>query len=163
MNALRKLTVSTAAYLLVTALALAAAVWQGTLWFQDHRYDERRQAAVEVAEDQVLDLTTLDSKTVDAKLKAMGERLSGDFKRQFDGFSETFAGAVTDEKISAAGTVRSVAVSSYDDDTASVLVATRVQVSNGDKPETTQRDYRMRVLLGRDGDVWLVTGMEFVR
>lgn len=163
MNLLRKLSLSTAAYLLVTALAVAAAVWQGTLWFQDHRYDDRREAAIAVAEDQVLDLTTLDTKTVDAKLKAMGERLGGDFKRQFDGFSETFAQAVTADKISAAGQVRSVAVSSYDDDKASVLVATTVQVSDGDKKEATQRDYRMRVLLDRDGDAWLVTGMEFVR
>jgi len=163
MNALRKPTLSTAVFFLVTALALGVVTWQGTAWFQDHRSDDRRQAAVEVAEDQVLDLTTLDTKTVHAKLKAMGERLSGDFKRQFDGFSKTFAQAVTADKISATGRVRSVAISSYDEDKASVLVATTVQVSDGDKKQATQRDYRMRVLLDRDGDAWLVTGMEFVR
>lgn len=163
MSVVRKPTLSTAAFLLVTALVLAAAVWQGTVWFQDHRYDERRQSAIAVAEDQVLDLTTLDSESVDAKLKAMGKRLSGDFKRQFDGFSQTFSEAVTADKISATGEVKSVAVSSYDEETASVLVATTVQVTDGDQKKPTQRDYRMRVLLDRTGDDWLVTGMEFVR
>jgi len=152
----------TALFVVVTVLGIAAVVWQGGIWYQDRRDDDRREAAVEVARAQVLDLSTLDSGTIDAKLAAMSRRLSGDFKRQFDGFSQTFADVVTEDKISATGEVKSVAVDKYDGESASILVATSAEIAYGKSKKTTQKDYRMRVELDRKGDSWLITGMEFV-
>lgn len=151
-----------AALVVVTLVALAAVAWQAVSWYGDRQDDDRRDAAVEVARAQVLDLTTLDSATIDAKLAAMGKRLNGEFKRQFDGFSKTFSQVVTDDKISATGEVKSVAVDKYDGDAASVLVATSAQVKQGKAKTATDKDYRMRVEMERKGDDWLITGMEFV-
>jgi len=150
------------ALLVVSAVAVAAVVWQGILVFQDRQDDARRDEAVEVAQEQVLDLTTLDSDTIDEKLEAMGKRLSGDFKRQFDGFADTFADVVTDDNIRATGEVKAVAVDQYDGESAVVLVATSAEVAHGKSDRTAPKDYRVRVELDRKGDTWLITGMEFV-
>ncbi len=156
-------TVSARAALLVASVLAAAAVaWQGVGWYQDKQDDDRRDAAVAVARDQVLDLTTLDSETIDDKLAAMAKRLGGDFKRQFDGFAETFAEVVNDDNIRATGEVEAVAVDQYDGNNAVVLVATTAEVAHGKSDEATEKSYRMRVELDRSGDRWLITGMEFV-
>jgi len=150
---------------LLAALLLSGALllWQGLVWFDDTRYDDRRDDAVSVAEAQVLDLTTMDSSTVEKSLDRMGERLSGDFKRQFEGFTEAFAGAVTKDKVKATGEITGAAVSEYDDgESASVIVASTAQVASGGK-EPVERHWRFKVLLDRDDDQWLISGMEFVQ
>ena len=158
----KKLGSSVVLLVALTVLAGAALAWQGQVW-RDHRNDDdARAAAVQVATDQVLDLTTLDSDTIDAKVAAMGKRLSGDFKRQFDGFSQTFADVVADDKIRASGELKSVAVAAYDGHKADILVATTVDITTGKAKKPTQRDYRMKVSLEGSGDDWLITGMEFV-
>jgi len=147
------------------ALLLSAAllVWQGTVWLDDTRTDDRRNDAVAVAKEQVLDLTTMDSSTVKQKLTDMGRRLSGDFKRQFEGFTEAFAQAVSKDQVKTTGEVTAAALSEYDDETsASVIVASTAQVASGGK-EPVERHWRFKVLLDRDDDEWLISGMEFVQ
>lgn len=151
-----------AALVVVTLIAVAALAWQAVIWNGDRQDDNQRDAAVAVARAQVLDLTTLDSTTIDERLAAMGKRLSGAFKRQFDGFASTFSDVVNDDKISATGEVKSVAVDRYDGDAATILVATSAQVTQGTEKRATAKDYRMKVDLERKGDTWLITGMEFV-
>jgi Mce-associated membrane protein len=147
----------------VSAAALALLVWQATVWVQDLRDDGRRSAAVDVAKAQVLDLTTLDSASVAAQVAAMGNRVTGDFKRQFDGFSQTFADVVQHDQIKATGEIKAAAITSYDDNAAVVIVASSAQVSTQKQTTPTQRDYRISVSLERSGGSWLVSGMEFVR
>jgi len=161
MNA-RRLPTTSVALGIVTLVALALLGWQVVVWVDDHRADDRRHAAVAVAEEQVLDLTTLDSSSVKSKLEAMGSRVTGDFKRQFEGFSQTFGDVVRKQKVSATGEIKSAAVSSFDEDSAVVLVASSAQISNAKQQKPTRRDYRMSITLDRvDGD-WLISGMEFV-
>lgn len=162
MSALRPPGARSVRLVVATAVSLAAVVWQGWLAYEDRQDDARRDEAVEVAKEQVLDLTTLDSETIDAKLAAMGKRLTGDFKRQFDGFAETFADVVTEDDIRATGEVKAVAVDSYDGESAVVLVASSAEVAHGKSDKTAAKDYRVRVELDRKGDDWLITGMEFV-
>ncbi len=159
---IKRLEARLALLVVVSAVALAAAAWQGYVLYQDNSDDTQRNEAIAVARDQVLDLTTLDSATIDAKLEAMGKRLSGDFKRQFDGFADTFADVVTEDDIRATGEIKSVAVDQFDGETAVVLVASSAEVAHGKSDEMTAKDYRVRVELDRKGDDWLITGMEFV-
>jgi Mce-associated membrane protein len=147
----------------VSAVAVAMLVWQATVWTQHHREDGRRSAAVDVAKAQVLDLTTLDSASVKAKVAAMSSRVTGDFKRQFDGFSKTFADVVQHDRITATGEIDDAGISSYDDSSAVVIVASSAQVSSQKQQAPTQRDYRISVSLDRSGGSWLISGMEFVR
>jgi len=156
-------TVSALALGVASAAALVALVWQATVWVQNARDDDRRTAAVDVAKAQVLDLTTLDSASVASKVKAMGGRVTGDFKRQFDGFSTTFAKVVQHDQIQATGEIKAAGITSYDDDSAVVIVASTAQVASESQKSPTQRDYRISVSLDRSGGSWLISGMEFVR
>jgi len=156
-------TASALALGIASAVALALLVWQASVSAQNARDDDRRMAAVDVAKAQVLDLTTLDSASVASKVAAMGSRVTGDFKRQFDGFSKTFAQVVQHDKIQATGEIKAAGITSYDDDSAVVIVASTAQVTTEKQKAPTQRDYRISVSLERSGGSWLVSGMEFVR
>ncbi|WP_182379317.1 hypothetical protein [Nocardioides sp. WS12] len=147
---------------MVGLIAAAVLAWQAVVWFGDRQDEDRRDEAIAVARAQVLDLTTLDSETIDAKLDAMGKRLSGAFKRQFEGFAQTFSDVVNDDKIRATGELKSVAVDQYDGEAASILVATSAEVTHGDAKRATTKDYRMKVDLEHKDAGWLITGMEFV-
>jgi len=147
----------------VTALLLAAvAVWQTLQWRERREDDDRRSGALRVAQDQVIDLTTIDPKTVEARLKSMRARTTGEFSRQLDGIVDTFVLAVDKSKLSAKGEINAAAVSAYDDESAEVLVATTAVVTNASERQPTARSYRMKVHLVWVDDGWLIDGMEFV-
>jgi hypothetical protein len=156
------LTTPVATMLALVVFALGVFVWQGSVWRTAQRDHDRRLAAVETAEAQVLDLTTMDPTTVKATMKTLTARLSGDFKRQFDGFSSNFVTAVTDDKITAEGEIKGSAISTYDGDKATVLVASAADVGRGGE-EAVARGWRFSVELERSGDAWLISGMEFVQ
>lgn len=163
MNKLRDQGAQVIALGVIIVVAAAVVVWQGLVWFDAKRHDDRRADAVAVAEAQVLDLTTMAPATVKDQLDAMSKRLTGDFKRQFEGFASTFAGAVATDRITSEGKVVGTAVSEYDDEeSATVLVASSAQVRQ-DKGKTTERYWRFRVVLDRSDDQWLISGMEFVQ
>jgi Mce-associated membrane protein len=147
----------------VSAVALALLAWQVTVWIHDHRDDDRRAGALDVAKAQVLDLTTLDSESVSSTVEAMGSRVTGDFKRQFDGFSQTFVDVVQHDKITATGEISDAGISSFDDSSAVVIVASTTEVATAKQTTPMQRDYRISVSLDRVDGSWLISGMEFVR
>ncbi|MFJ9390462.1 hypothetical protein ACIRON_16680 [Nocardioides sp. NPDC101246] len=162
---MRRITMPAAPVAAVMALAvlgLCVLVWQASAWRTAQRDDDRRAAAVETAEAQVLDLTTMDPKTVKKTMNSLTGRLSGDFKRQFNGFSSNFVTAVTEDKITAKGKIKGSAISKFDGDKATVLVASAADVGRGGQ-ETVARGWRFSVDLERSGDDWLISGMEFVQ
>lgn len=147
---------------LLALLMVVVTVWQGLQWRDREEEDDRRAAAVQVAQDQVLDLTTIDSDTIDGKLKSMRARTTGEFSRQLEGVVEAFTAAVDKAKLSASGTIDGAAVAAYDGGSAEVLVAATAVVTNASEPQPTGRSYRMRLhLVWADGG-WLIDGMEFV-
>lgn len=150
----------------ILVLALVALVvlvlWQANQLRLDRRGDSLREGAVAAAEAQVLDLTTLDSVSVDVNLRRMAKRTSGDFRDQLQGITKTFSDLVAKNQIKASGLVVSRAVSSFSDSDATVLIASSAAISEkGGKPVT--RTYRMRVKLERDSGSWKINGMEFVQ
>jgi Mce-associated membrane protein len=145
-----------------SVVLLAIVGWLGHGFLQHRRDDDRRGLALQVARQQVLDLTTLDKSNVNAKLHAMGARTTGDFARQLQGMSKSFASAVDTSKLTAKGTIDAAAVSSYTPKAASILVATTARVRNAQQPKATQRSYRMRVHLTWTDGKWLIDAMEFV-
>lgn len=153
----------TRAFWLVSSAAVVLVILASMGWLDDRGADDDRAAAIEVASDQVLDLTTLDSASVNAKLEAMGSRVTGDFKEQFDGFSKTFASVIKEQKVSATGEIKSAAIAKYSSGSAEVLIASSAKVSSSKEATPASRDYRMRVTLDKVDGVWLVSGMEFVR
>jgi Mce-associated membrane protein len=153
---------------ILAALGIAAAVlfalvaWQGRALLSERTDDDSQGAAMRVAKDQVLDLTTLDADTVDDKLAALKKRTTGDFTRELDGITKIFVKAVTKSKLSATGEAKSVAIERYDGKRASVLVASTASVTSAEQSRPSSRSYRMRVSLVWTDDHWLIDGMEFV-
>lgn len=149
---------------LLVVLALAGLlVWQALVLRTDRRDDDRLADAVAVAKAQVLDITTLDSDTVDAKLQAMSERTSGDFKDQVTAIAETFIKIVREKKIKVVGRIDGAGASSSSGRDATVLVASTAIVTESGKATPTTRTYRIRVNLARSGGAWKINGMEFVQ
>jgi Mce-associated membrane protein len=157
MNRLHRLAAPSAAVL------LGVTVWQGLGWREDRSVAEDRRAVLRVAEAQGVDLLSLTASNVSERLTAMSERTTGDFKRQLDGITSTFAGTITDQKIEAAGQVVDAAVESLDEDDAKVLLAGDTQVKDDKSDAVTPRSYRIRVSLVRHEGRWLIDNMEFVR
>lgn len=151
------------AALLVATVALAVVGWAVV---GAHRRSEDRAAAatsaVAVARAQVLGLTTLDYRKVDAQVAAMLDRTTGDFRRQFQLMTKTFEQVVTESKVTAVGEVVAAGVSERSENTAQVLVASKATVRNSAAEKATDRTYRMRVSLQRTGGEWRVSNMEFV-
>lgn len=148
-----------AAFVLVAGLSL----WQVVEWVGQVRDDAARDAAVDVAVAQALDLTTMDSSSVDAKLKRLASRTVGDFKEQFGEITDVFVSLVRDQKIEAVGVEDAVAVEEIDDDRASVIVASSATITDEKTTEPVVRSYRFRVDLRRQGGDWKVGGMEFIQ
>ena len=115
-----------------------------------------------MATAQVLDLTTLDSETVDQKLESMTSRTAGEFTDQIGTITATFADLVRTNQISASGAVDAAAVSRLTEDDATVIVASTATVKEAGG-EPTQRTYRLRVTMEHREDDWKITGMEFVQ
>ncbi|CAN5505087.1 hypothetical protein BH11ACT8_BH11ACT8_12860 [soil metagenome] len=124
--------------------------------------DDRAQAAVTTASDQVVGLLTLDPDTVDQTLETLTARTTGDFQRQFEALVQTFASVVRKGDVSTTGEINGAGLVDLTDDTASVLVASSASVTNTQSTTPTPRSYRMRVELQWVDTDWLVSGIEFV-
>ncbi len=150
--------------LLAWTLALALVGWGK---YGDHVREADRassdKAAVAVAREQVLGLTTLDYRKVDAQVAALVARTTGGFRQQFQLMAKTFEQVVTSSKITADGAVVAAGLSQRSGDDAKVLIASKATVKNTGSAQPTDRTYRMRVSLHRrDNGDWLVSNMEFV-
>lgn len=147
---------------LVGLAAVAVVAWQGLSLRESRRLDERGRAAISIAEDQVLDLTTLDSKTVKQKLEAMAHRTTGDFSQQLDSIAQSFVDSIVEAKLTSEGHIDAAALKSIEERSASVLVAASVLVTNKKQAEPSSRSYRMKINLVWTEDEWLIEKMEFV-
>ena len=159
---MRTIRLSTALLLLaVVAIGLVSVPQWQKLHAANVRSDDRT-AALSVAEREVKDLTTLSPETLDSTLKRLKQRLTGTFARQFDAFYSTFASVVSEQKVTSRGSVQSVALAALTERRAVALVAARAVVSSKESKRDLQRAYRFKVTLTKRGDVWLISGMEFV-
>lgn len=147
----------------VVLIALAALViWQATGAIHAHGLDGREDGAVALANTQVLDLTTVDTATAKQKLTRLQARSTGDFGKQISGLSSTFQNVLKRGHIAAKGHIVAAGISSFSDDTATVLVVSATTVTTAKEPHGVKRTYRCRVSLTRESGKWLVNDMKFV-
>lgn len=144
---------------------LIGAIAFGSIQFRDLRdHDQREQARQDVltlAGQQVLDLTTLDSTNVAARIRTMQARSEGTFKTQLSALAATFSSVIKKGAVRSTGAVNAKAVVLLSATRAEVIVASTAQVSDG-KTQSEARTYRFAVdLVLKNGD-WLISGMEFV-
>jgi Mce-associated membrane protein len=145
----------------VVALAVVAVLIHRDI--SSNKDDEtQRKLAISAADQQVLDLTTLDYQGIQAQLDRMRNRTTGDFKRQFEGILTTFAQVVVKDKITAKGTIAASGLETMSAKKATVLVASSADVASVSSKQSSKRTYRFKVTLALVGGKWLVAGMEFV-
>lgn len=143
---------------LVAALALSGRAGSSRADSASPPSDE----ALAVAEERVVQLTTLDHRRIDQQLADLREGLSGDFRQQFEATLATLRSTVTDNRILSTGSVAASGVVAADDGSAEILVAANAEVRSAGSAPPEQRSYRIDVSLVREDGRWLVSGMEFV-
>ena len=150
---------------LLTVAILAGALVFGSYQVQDlRRNDERDQArkvVLELAENQVLDLTTLDATNVSKRIASMQERSEGGFKKQLSALAATFTSVIKKGGVKSSGAINATAVVSLTSSKAEVMVASTAQVVDG-KSQSEARTYRFAVDLTKKNGRWLIANMEFV-
>ena len=147
---------------LLAALALLLLVGGVVLGVQAVRHGgERsaREAAVQAAEQQAVNVTSLSSNDVEAGLQRVVDGGTGDFKAEYDQQAERLREALNSQEITAKGEVVDSAVVRSDEQSAVVLVVVNGTVANKAQPQAQPRRYRMQVELEHVGDRWLTSSL----
>jgi Mce-associated membrane protein len=157
--------------LLPIALGLVLLVLLGAVgWlFMDARdtreQDDARQAALQVARQQAVNLTTISYETADADLGRIINSATGTLKTQFEAQRAQFPGVLKKDKSVSVGTVLAAGVASQSAGTVEALVAVDAAVSNAETAKAGNRPiikhYRMDMKLVLVGGRWLVSQVAF--
>jgi len=146
------------ALLIVTGLGL----WFGNRLHQAHEDQRQSNLFLEVGRQGALNLTTISSDHVDADIQRVLDSATGTFYDDFQKRSPALAEFVKKAQTKAQGTVTESGLESIDADSARVLVAVSVKVSNAGAAEQDPRNWRMRIDLRRQGDTIKVANVGFV-
>ena len=160
----RTLTRTRLAAALAVVAAVAAVAFCGYQLWHSHRLDERddlRAAYIDTAKDGILRLTTVRSSSADADVKHLLAITSGDFRTQFASRTQSYSKVVKDAEVTSKGTIISVGVERFDDDTATLLVAAHSEITNKGTTAPETRDYRFRVVV-TNGDPQTISKVDFV-
>ncbi|NKQ51953.1 hypothetical protein HFP15_03550 [Amycolatopsis sp. K13G38] len=151
------------ALLLVCAGLAVVAALAGSAVLRGHNDDVDRAAATDAARTEVINVLTIDPKTVDADVQRIIDGSTGQFKNDFTSRKDVFTSVVKEQNVTSTGQVRAIGVESASDSQASVLVAATSSVTNSASSGQPQaRDYRIRVQLQKEAGHWLAAQIEFV-
>jgi Mce-associated membrane protein len=146
----------------VIAAALAAS---GCILWQHHQVSVRQQHAdefIDTARQSVVDLTSVDYRTVKDQVQHIIDSSAGSFKDDFTARADQFIKVAEASKAVAKGTVSAAAVEkTTSDDEVVVLVVGNEQIANA-AGNQQPRSFRFRVTVTRDGDLLKVSKLEMV-
>jgi Mce-associated membrane protein len=150
--------------LAVGVAAVLAVVVVLAMQLQDSRAeDQRREAILQAARQQGVNITTLDHRSVDKDLKRVLDLSTGTFRKEFQAGTKDLTDLVVKNKAVSTGEVLSAGIVTADSDSARVLVVADSTVSNSANSAQKQvRHYRMQLDLVRRGDRWLTSTLTFV-
>ncbi|MGH3319803.1 MAG: hypothetical protein ACRDN9_06405 [Streptosporangiaceae bacterium] len=152
----------TVALLVLVVVALAAASVVLALQARaDEQEDARRQAVLQAARQEALNLTTLSYKTFDHDVGRVLDLGTGSFKSQYAKKTKKLEKALTDAKVRSRGKVLEAGLVSADEDSAQSLVVVDQTVQSPNVSKPALRHYRMRMTLVRKDGRWLVSKFGF--
>lgn len=143
----------------VVCLAVAA-VMLGLRAADDTRREAQRAAAVQAARQEMVNLMTVDYRTVDSAIARILQGATGSFKDDFAANSAKFVDTVTKAESTSQATVQASGVVSFSDTSAQVLVALDSVVKSPDKPQGVLNHTRWQVTVDKVGNRWLVSKLE---
>lgn len=158
----RPLVTVNAALAVTAAVLVVLGVVLGLGARADHADAQRREEIVAVARQVVVNVTTLSHETVDQDVANMLSDTTGDFRRQFEDGSSTFADVVREGQVESSGEVRLAGVEQVSEQEGTVLLAVHSTVRNSAAPDGEQRHYRLAVTMQHQEGRWLASNVEFV-
>jgi Mce-associated membrane protein len=124
--------------------------------------DDARQAALQAARLQAVNLTTISFETADRDLGRIVAAATGTLKTQFEAQRKTFPDVLRREKSTSVGTVLAAGVTSQTAGTVEALVAVDATVKSATSGSAgVLKHYRMDMKLVRVGSRWLVSQVAF--
>lgn len=148
---------------LVVIVALGALVgWWAFRVHQAHQSQIQRSQFLRAAKQSALNLTTIDWEHAEADVQRILDGATGQFHDDFAKRSQPFVDTAKQVKATTVGTVDEAGLESASGDTAQVLVAMTVKVSNLGAPEQIPRRWRMRIFVQKLGDQVKMSNVEFV-
>lgn len=151
--------------IVMLAVAIALLILAGErayTWKSVHDRQENRDHALSAAKAEVLGLISMSSETSDVNIAALLDGATAEFREELQSQAGRLGGELRQNEVDASGEIVSAAVSTFDDDKATVIVAARGTVSNKQTSQPEPRNYRLEVNVVSKGDRWLVSGLEFV-
>lgn len=122
-------------------------------------YEDVLQAATE----EVTAFVNIDHQDLDASIDAVRKGATGTFRDQYDASVDGLRELMQRNKSVMTGEVISAGVVAADDDSATVLVATKGHVQNTQtKGDKQQRNLRLQIELSRVKGEWLTSDLQFV-
>lgn len=151
------------AVVIVAALLIAGIAGQRAYaWKSIEDRDDARREAVAAASTEVLGLITISSTTSDDDIAALLAGATAEFREELQSQADRLRGELKKNDVKATGSIVSAALSSFTDESATVIVAATGTVDNRQTATPEPRNYRLQVKLVKKGEEWLVSGLEFV-
>ena len=145
-------------------------VVMGLLLWQRYGTDDTASAgdgtlaspAIDVAEQVVMGITNINPDTVESNADTVLSHSTGAFHDDYEAAQGQFATLVGEADANSTGHIVQSGLESIGGDTATVLVVVSTDVQNKALPEASQRGYRLRVTLEKEGDSYKVSNLEQV-
>ena len=148
---------------LVIVAALAGLTgWLGYRSDQAREAQAQRNAFVQTARQEAVNLTTISYAEVDADIQRILESATGTFHDDFQRRSQPFVEVVKQVQSKSEGTIAEAALESETGDQAQVMVAVSVKTSTAAAPEQDPRRWRLRISVQRTADGDKVSNVGFV-
>jgi Mce-associated membrane protein len=148
--------------LLIIAVLIGLAGWQGRQFYQSHRLSQAHAAMLQAGRQGALNLTTIDWQHADADVRRILDSATGTFYDDFSKRSKPFVDVVKQAQSTSVGTISAAGLESATANDAQVLVAVSVKITNSAGPEQNPRSWRMRISVQKIGDEAKVSNVEFV-
>jgi Mce-associated membrane protein len=148
---------------LVLLALLGAVGWLAQDARRARSREDQRQAALQAARQQAVNLTTISYTTADRDLARIVNAATGSLRTQFEAQRTQFPAVLKRDKSVSVGTVLAAGIASHDGTTVEALVAVDASVSNtaSAKSGPLVKHYRMDMKLLRISGRWLVSQVAF--
>jgi len=151
-----------AVVVLVTLALLAFAGQRALAWQEQRQRVADEKAAVAAATAEVEGLIDISATTSEEDMDALLAGATAEFRSELESQADGLQEALKKNRVTATGDVVSAGMVKLEDGRATVIVAAAGTVENSGTNAAEPRNYRLRVDLQKDGDRWLVSGLEFV-
>jgi Mce-associated membrane protein len=151
-----------AVVVLVTLALLAFAGQRALAWQEQRQRVADEKAAVAAATAEVEGLIDISATTSEEDMDALLVGATAEFRSELESQADRLQEALKKNRVTATGDVVSAGMVKLEDGRATVIAAAAGTVENSGTNAAEPRNYRLRVDLQKDGDRWLVSGLEFV-